>query len=182
MEKNQLIKELAWSGIKSQLGVESLIQKYDVVKEYPEFVKAGATFITLKKNGNLRGCIGSLVAQNELYNDLVINARKAAFNDPRFKPVEKEELEEISLEVSILTPAILVKYSDIADLKSKIEVGVDGVILKLGDNQGTFLPQVWEDLPTFELFFDHLCKKARLSSGCLDKHPEIYKYQVEKIK
>jgi AmmeMemoRadiSam system protein A len=182
MNKNQVIKELAWSGIKSQLGVDTLIEKYDVVKEYPEFVKAGATFITLKKDGNLRGCIGSLAAQNELYNDLVINARKAAFNDPRFKPVTKEELNSISLEVSILTPAVLVQYESIADLKSKIEIGVDGVILKLGQNQGTFLPQVWDDLPTFELFFDHLCKKARLEGGCLEKHPQIYKYQVEKIK
>jgi AmmeMemoRadiSam system protein A len=182
MKKNELIKALAWSGIKSQLGIEKLIEKYDVVKEYPEFVKAGATFITLKKNGNLRGCIGSLIAQNELYNDLVINARKAAFNDPRFKPVQKEELAEIDLEVSLLTPAILVKYDSIEDLKSKIDVGIDGIVLKLGEKQSTFLPQVWDDLPTFELFFERLCLKGGMESTCLEKHPLVYKYQVEKIR
>ena len=182
MEKNELMKKLAWSGIKSHLGLENLVEKYDVVKEYPEFVKAGATFITLKKDGNLRGCIGSLVANRELYNDIVINARKAAFEDPRFKPVVASELDQIDLEISILTPAVLVKYDDIEDLKTKVNIGLDGIILKLGQNQGTFLPQVWEDLPTFELFFDHLCKKARLDGDCLNNHPQIYKYQVEKIK
>lgn len=182
MKKNQLIKDLAWSGIKSQLGISNLIEKYDVVKEYPEFVKAGATFVTLKKDGNLRGCIGSLVARNELYNDLVINARKAAFNDPRFKPVTKDEIDSIDLEVSLLTPAILVEYKSKEELKSKITVGIDGIILKLGDKQSTFLPQVWEDLPNFELFFERLCFKGGMAQNCLDNHPQVYKYQVEKIR
>ena len=180
--KDKLIKDIAWSAIKSALGIENLISKYEVVKKYPEFVLPKATFVTLKKNGNLGGCIGSLSAHTEFYNDLVINAQKAAFKDPRFKPVSKEELDEIDLEVSILTDAIKVKYSSIEDLKSKIVIKEDGIILKLNNKQATFLPQVWDDLNSFELFFNHLCKKAGLDGDCLKYHPEIYKYQVKKVK
>lgn len=179
---NKLIKDIAWSAIKSALKEGELISKYEVVKRYPEFVLPKATFITLKKNGNLRGCIGSLVAHNEFYNDLAINAQKAAFKDPRFNPVSKDELEDIDLEVSILTDAILVEYNNMEDLKSKIIVGEDGIILKLDGKQATFLPQVWEELNDFDTFFTHLCKKAGLDGGCINKHPAIYKYQVEKIK
>jgi AmmeMemoRadiSam system protein A len=179
---NQLIKDIAWSAIKSALKEGELISKYEVIKKHPEFVLPKATFITLKKNGNLRGCIGSLAAHTEFYNDLAINAQKAAFKDPRFKPVSKEELDEIDLEISILTDAVLVKYDDKEDLKSKIVVGEDGVILKLDGKQATFLPQVWEDLQDFDTFFNHLCQKAGLEGDCANRHPEIYKYQVEKIK
>jgi AmmeMemoRadiSam system protein A len=179
---NQLIKDIAWSAIKSTLKEGELISKYEVVKKYPEFVLPKATFITLKKNGNLRGCIGSLAAHTEFYNDLAINAQKAAFKDPRFKPVTKEELDEIELEVSILTDAVLVKYEDKKDLQSKVKVGEDGIILKLDGKQATFLPQVWEDLKDFDTFFAHLCQKAGLEVSCVNRKPEIYKYQAIKIK
>ena len=177
----KLIKEIAVSAIKSALKKGELISKYEAVKKDPKFVLPKATFVTINKNGRLRGCIGSLVAHQEFYNDLVINARKAAFKDPRFKPLGVEELDEIEVEVSILTDPILVEYSDINDLKSKIKIGVDGIILRLGDKQATFLPQVWDSLNNFEIFFNHLCQKAGLSGDCLKHHPTIYKYQVEKI-
>lgn len=183
---NELIKKIAWDAIYTKLGYkpnnETLITKYDAVKVSADFVLPMATFITLKKDGRLRGCIGSLVAHREFYDDLVHNAANAAFSDPRFKPVTADELPDISLEVSILTPAVLVQYDNIEDLKSKVEVGIDGIILKQGQNQATFLPQVWEDLKDFETFFAHLCQKARLEGDCLNNHPQIYKYQVEKIK
>lgn len=178
----ELIKKIAWDAIKNSLLNKKGITKYDAVKLFPEFVLPRATFITLKKDGNLRGCIGSLIAHRELYDDLTINAKKAAFEDPRFKPVTIDELPNISLEVSLLTPATLVQYDTIEDLKSKIVVGEDGIILKLGNNQATFLPQVWEDIPDFDTFFNHLCRKAGLDGNCLANHPQIYKYQAHKIK
>ena len=179
---NNIIKDLVKSAIQSKLTNKQLISKYDCVKDYPEFVLAKATFITLKKQGRLRGCIGSLVAHREFYNDLVINAQKAAFEDPRFKPLSIEELDDTSIEISILSEAKLQKYSNIDDLKSKVNVGVDGIILKYKDKQATFLPQVWDDIPNFEDFFAQLSRKGGFDISCLNDGALVYKYQVEKIK
>jgi hypothetical protein len=179
---NKTIKNLAILAINNKLNGVNIPSKYEIVKQYPEFVQKRATFITLKQQGRLRGCIGSLVAHRELYDDIINNAQSAAFKDPRFPPLTKDELDKTTLEISLLSEAILVPYDDIDDLKSKITIGKDGIILKLENKQATFLPQVWEDLPTFEIFFEHLCKKANLDGNCLEKHPQIYKYQVEKIK
>jgi len=177
----ELIKSIAIIAINNKLNGVKIPLKNEVAKKFPEFVLPKATFVTLKQNGRLRGCIGSLVAHRELYDDLIYNAQSAAFNDPRFKPVTQDELDSITLEVSLLSDPVLVKYTDIKDLKSKIQIGIDGIILKFGNKQATFLPQVWEDLQDFDIFFEHLCKKAGLSGDCLNEHPEIYKYQVEKI-
>ena len=176
------IKELVFSAIASKLNNTQLISKFDCVKQYPQFVLSKATFITLKKDGRLRGCIGSLVAHREFYNDLVINAQKAAFEDPRFKPLSIEELDKTSIEISILSDAILQKYTSIEDLKSKVTVGVDGIILKYKDKQATFLPQVWEDIATFDDFFAQLSRKGGFEISCLNDGALVYKYQVQKIK
>ena len=179
---NNLIKNLVKSAIYNKLKKSKLISKYDCVKQYPQFVLPKATFITLKKQGRLRGCIGSLVAHRELYNDLVINAQKAAFEDPRFKPVSVDELDDISIEISILSDAVLQRYTSIDDLKSKVKVGVDGIILKYKDKQATFLPQVWKDIPNFEDFFEQLSRKGGFDISCLNDGAIVYKYQVQKIK
>lgn len=117
-------------------------------------------------------------------DDLIQNAQSAAFNDPRFPPLTLEEFSsnDITVEVSILSEPKPLSYSDMADLKSKIKIGEDGVILKLGNYQATFLPQVWEQLPTFESFFAHLCQKAGLPANCLESKPQIFIYHVEKIR
>ena len=91
-------------------------------------------------------------------------------------------MNKIKLEVSLLTPPVKADYVDTEDLKKKIRAKEDGVILKLNSYQATFLPQVWEELESFELFFAHLCHKAGLGQNCLSEHPEIYIYQVEKMK
>jgi len=179
---NTLIKDLVKSAIKNKFKLESILSKYDCVKQYPQFVLKKATFITLKQKGQLRGCIGSLVAHAELYDDLVSNAQKAAFEDPRFKPLSIEELDKTTIEISILSDAVLQKYNSVEDLKSKVKVGVDGIILKYKDKQATFLPQVWEDISTFEEFFSHLSNKGGFDISCLNDGALVYKYQVQKIK
>lgn len=178
----QLIKNLVYSAIASKYNKIQLISKYDCVQKYPEFVLPRATFITLKKNGRLRGCIGSLVASRELYNDLVINAQKAAFQDPRFEPLSLEELDEITIEISLLSDAILQRYDTVEQLKNNVKIGVDGIILKYKDKQATFLPQVWEQINNFEDFFSQLSKKGGFDIGCLQDGALVYKYQVQKIK
>lgn len=160
----------------------SVINKYAYINQYPLLGVSKATFVTLTLQGQLRGCIGSLIAYRPLIDDLIANAQSAAFHDPRFLPLTPDEFQHVAIEVSLLSEPLLLEYTDTADLKSKIRVNEDGVILRHGNHQATFLPQVWEELNDFESFFAHLGMKAGLGSDPLAYHPEIYTYHVEKIK
>ena len=113
---------------------------------------------------------------------MLSNAKAAAFDDPRFHALSTEEFKTVEIEISILTIPVELIYEDTKDLKSKIRIGEDGVILKSGMHQATFLPQVWEQLPNFEEFFSHLCQKAGLEVACLDQNPDIYTYKALKVK
>ncbi len=148
----------------------------------PELLKKKATFVTLTLHEQLRGCIGSLIAHRNLLDDLIANAESAAFNDPRFTPLTTVELDEVKIEVSLLSEPKNIIYTDKNELKYLIHTGSDGVIIRLGNYQATFLPQVWEELPDFDTFFTHLGMKAGIGSNPLSYHPEIYTYQVDKIK
>ncbi len=176
----EILLSLARASIKSYFR-SGRVDTSRVDEEYPELMKKGASFVTLTQDGKLRGCIGSIIAHRSLLEDVLENARSAAFNDPRFMPLSEDELGRTKIEVSVLTPAKRLEYGDVDDLREKIQVGVDGVILKEGYRQATFLPQVWEELNDFDLFFSHLCQKAGLGTRCLESHPEISVYQVEKV-
>lgn len=158
------------------------INKYTYLNQYPALGVNKATFVTLTLHGQLRGCIGSLIAHRPLIDDLISNAQSAAFYDPRFSPLTPEEFQKVTIEVSLLSEPLLLGYTDVEDLKSKIRINEDGIILRYGNNQATFLPQVWEELIDFESFFAHLGLKAGIGSDPLHYHPEIYTYHVEKIK
>jgi AmmeMemoRadiSam system protein A len=179
MNKKILI-EIARKSILEEFEKKPLINKEELIEKYPFLLEERATFVTLKINNQLRGCIGSILPQRGLIDDVIYNAKQAAFGDPRFYPLTYEEFQEIEIEISILTIPQLLEYEDKNDLKNKI-TKKDGVILILGDKQATFLPSVWEELPTFELFFKHLCVKAGVTENCLDYHPTIYTYQAEII-
>ncbi|MDP3466061.1 MAG: AmmeMemoRadiSam system protein A, partial [Sulfuricurvum sp.] len=153
-----------------------------LLQQFPEMGIKQATFVTLTLHGQLRGCIGSLIAHRQLLDDLISNAQSAAFHDPRFTPLTPAEFTAIKIEISLLSEPKLVSYADKAQLKSLIRAGEDGVILRLGNYQATFLPQVWEELSDFDTFFAHLGMKAGIGSDPLIYHPEVYTYQVEKIK
>lgn len=147
---------------------------------YPGFQQKGATFVTLKKRGQLRGCIGNLEPVGTIWDGIRENALNAAFHDYRFSPLKPEELDDIHVDISLLTPAIPLEYADSQDLLKKLQPGRDGVILRHGMAQATFLPQVWEQLPRTEEFLGHLCRKAGLHETCWqDMHPEIRVYQVQ---
>jgi len=120
------------------------------------------TFVTLKSNHQLRGCIGSLTASVSIVDGVRENALNAAFHDPRFPPLKKKELDSVHIEVSVLTDPISLDYIDADDLLDKLKPGIDGVIIKKGYASATFLPQVWEQLPQPEPFLSHLCMKAGL--------------------
>jgi AmmeMemoRadiSam system protein A len=144
------------------------------------FTQSGGTFVTLKLDGRLRGCIGNLEPSGSLYEAIKRNALSAAFSDYRFSPLTKEELEGVHIDISILTPATLLSYTNAQDLLGKLRPGVDGVILRQGMAAATFLPQVWEQLPQPEAFLGQLCRKAGLTERAWrDGHPEILIYQVQ---
>jgi AmmeMemoRadiSam system protein A len=138
------------------------------------------TFVTLKIAGHLRGCIGSLAAEESILDGVKRNAVNAAFHDPRFSPLTVEEIEDVDIEISILTKPQPLEYTNNADLISKLRVNVDGVILQKGQASATFLPQVWEQLPRSEKFLSHLCVKAGLSANAWENtRLEISTYQVQ---
>lgn len=179
MAQSELLK-LARESIQEVLQAEHTIDREALLEKYPVLREKTATFVTLTIDGELRGCIGSLVAQRPLIDDIIHNAKAAAFQDPRFAPISTSEYLHAAVEISILTPPEAVQYDDIDDLRSKIRPAIDGVILSLNGYQATFLPQVWEQLPSFDDFFAHLGAKAGLGSNALQQHPDIFVYQVEK--
>lgn len=172
---------IARTAISDTLHHASTLDTKALLNTHPELSKPKATFVTLTLDGRLRGCIGSLVAHRTLLDDLIYNAKAAAFDDPRFYPLSLEEFLHVKIEISLLSEPETVEYKDVEDLKRQIVTGVDGIILQKGSRKATFLPQVWEQLPSFELFFSHLCQKAGLEPDCLVHHPDIKRYRVEKI-
>jgi len=140
----------------------------------------GATFVTLTKNKELRGCIGSLEARLPLIEDVQNNAVAAAFHDPRFDPLTESEYAEISIEVSLLgTPEPLnFTYED--EALSQLVPDRDGVILEMGHHRATFLPQVWSQLPIPSEFLAHLKNKAGLPPDYWSDELHLSRYTVQK--
>lgn len=136
-------------------------------------------FVTLTKGKNkgLRGCIGYIEGVKPLYEAIIDMAKNAALKDHRFSPVTPTELDDINIEISVLSRAESFSYIDRDDLLSKINPNVDGIILKLGFCQSTFLPQVWEQLPDKVSFLEHLAIKAGLGKNEWEK-AEYKKYQA----
>ncbi|MEQ8899219.1 MAG: AmmeMemoRadiSam system protein A [Roseovarius sp.] len=122
----------------------------------------GASFVTLQKDGKLRGCIGSLTAHQPLIADVIENTRKSATEDPRFPPVTTEELDHITLKIAVLSPSEPMPVKDEADLLARLEPGRDGLILSDKGRRGVFLPMVWDSLPAPEAFLAALKQKAGL--------------------
>ncbi len=147
----------------------------------PALQEMGACFVTLEINQHLRGCIGSLEAHRPLIMDIAHNAYAAAFNDPRFPPLQQSELELLDIEVSILTPNEEMHFSDEEDLLKQVRPGIDGLIIEDSGRRGTFLPTVWEALPNTQDFFRHLKQKAGLSEDHWSDNVRVYRYTTELI-
>ncbi len=127
--------------------------------------RKAATFVTLHHQNALRGCIGRLEAIRPLIVDVAMNAYAAAFQDPRFPPLGEEELPFITISISILSEPEPIHVSSEAELLKTLRPGIDGLIIEKGAQRGTFLPSVWEELPTPEEFVRHLKKKAGIHSN-----------------
>jgi AmmeMemoRadiSam system protein B/AmmeMemoRadiSam system protein A len=140
----------------------------------------GATFVTLRRHGELRGCIGSLQPERPLREDVARNARAAALRDPRFAPLSGAELDGLSIEVSLLSAAQPLHFDDEADLLRQLAAERGGVVLEAGPRRSTFLPQVWEELPDPAEFLRHLKAKAGLAPDYWADDLRVSRYAVEK--
>lgn len=146
----------------------------------PVFQDRRGTFVTLSIGGNLRGCIGHISPKESLIDGIRVNAINAAFRDPRFHRITRDEWKRVKIEISILTSPEPLHYTGADNLLEQIRPGIDGLIIKKGFNQATFLPQVWEQLPEKEEFLAHLSLKAGLKGNAWKKGGlEISTYQVQ---
>lgn len=158
---------------------QPLEEKFPDIGNIPELQEERATFVTLTIDGDLRGCIGMLEACRPLAEDVVENARAAAFRDPRFAPLSIEEFGQLKIHISVLSAPEELFFESEADLLAQIRQDVDGLILQDGGRRGTFLPSVWADLPNKELFLMHLKMKAGLPSNYWSDTLRVFRYTAE---
>jgi AmmeMemoRadiSam system protein A len=147
----------------------------------PWLRETGASFVTLRLDGELRGCIGTVDPHRSLGDDVVHNARAAAFHDPRFPPVADEERERLQVEVSVLSPRTPIEARDESSALAALRPGIDGVYLEYAGRGATFLPQVWENLPDPLDFLGELRRKAGLGARFWDPAIRLSRYTVEKF-
>ena len=148
--------------------------------KYPPALSAQrASFVTLKRNGELRGCIGSLAPVSSLVEDVARNAFAAAFRDPRFAALSATELQDLEIEISVLGATEPVEFGNEAELLGMLRPGIDGLVLQDGRHRGTFLPAVWESLPQPADFLEHLKQKAGLPGGYWSDTLEVERYTTE---
>ena len=140
-----------------------------------------ATFVTLRRAGELRGCVGTLEAVRPLVVDVAHNAWAAAFRDPRFPPLETAERAGLDIHLSILCPAEPLDFGSEEDLLGQLRPGVDGLILEEGGCRGTFLPAVWEALPEPRAFLRELKRKAGLPADHWSDRIRARRYTVESL-
>ncbi len=176
--RGQRLLRLARETIGQQLGIVTTVDPENL--DDPFFIQRCGTFVTLKINNRLRGCIGNLEPQGRVVESVRRNAISAAFHDHRFSPLTPEEFTKIQIDISILTEAKAITYRDGDDLVSRLRPGVDGVILQQGRSRATFLPQVWEQVADDPcVFLNHLCLKAGLPEyAWRDDHPDVFVYRV----
>ena len=137
----------------------------DLSQSAPELRENGASFVTIRRDGNLRGCIGSSVAGQPLVKDVSEHAFAAAFRDPRFPALKSSEIEGLYLSVSVLSEPSPMRFADEAQLLSSLRPRIDGLIIADDGHRALFLPSVWETLPDPEAFLNHLKLKAGLLAG-----------------
>ena len=160
----------------------SLSRKNAVEFRDPWLRQTAATFVTLTRDGKLRGCIGSLEAKRPLGVDVAENALGAAFRDPRFPALTAEEWPQCGLEVSLLSAPKPIRFADEDHLLAQIRAGEDGLILEAEGRRGSFLPQVWEGRPDKRAFLVELVKKAGLPEDTRLARCKVSRYRVEKWK
>jgi hypothetical protein len=180
-QERQFLLELARKSVAAAVTGSEAPKEDAAVLE--KFRARQACFVTLTEKGNLRGCIGSIFPEEPLYQAMIRRARSAATEDPRFSAVRADELKEIQVEVSVLSVPKRLAFTSPQDLLAKLRPGIDGVVLRVENQQATYLPQVWEQLPDKRLFMNELAQKAGLSARAWERPDAVVMtYQVEAFK
>jgi len=175
LDLGRALLTIARSAIAERLGLAKLDEA-----SHAALQQRSATFVTLKRSGELRGCIGSLQAVRPLGMDVRDNAIAAAFRDPRFKPLVAAEFEDTSVEVSLLSAGQRMQVANEEELVARLRPGIDGLILEYGRHRATFLPQVWEKLFDPREFLDALKLKAGLPADFWSASVNVSRYGVTK--
>lgn len=173
LEEGTILVRLARESIESYFS-----KKLVSVPESQKFKDKSGVFVTLNKYEKLRGCIGFPEAVYELDRAIIDAARSAAFRDPRFSPVKKEEMEDITVEITVLTPPELIEVDDPIEYLDKIEIGKHGLIIRKGFYSGLLLPQVFTDYEsTPKEALEMTCEKAGLARNAWkEEDAKIYRF------
>ena len=184
--EQELLPALARQAIEQALGAQSdssARSRQDASRHDADWLQApGASFVTLTRQGQLRGCIGTLQPHRALRLDVEANAVAAALRDPRFRPVQALELGDIRVEVSVLSAPESLEFDDEADAHARLRPGIDGILLEYGSRRSTFLPQVWEQLADPRDFLSQLKRKAGLPGDFWHPELRLQRYTVAKFK
>lgn len=167
---------IARAAIRSELGLGETART-----DHAALTAPGATFVTLRNGDRLRGCIGSVEPSRPLGEDVRANAIAAAFRDPRFPPLSMREFAATAIEVSLLGPSEPFPCAGEDDAASRLQPGIDGVILHCGRHRATFLPQVWQQLPDAREFLAALKRKAGLPADGWNAQVQLSRYTVIKF-
>lgn len=152
------------------------------LEEFPEsLTRERASFVTLNRQGQLRGCIGSLSAHQPLVSDVAHNARAAAFKDPRFRPLTLDEYHDVEVHISVLSPPEPMDIASREDLLRTLRPGIDGLVIEEGSQRATYLPSVWEQLADPETFVAELRRKAGLSPEGWSPSTRVFRYTTEEF-
>ncbi len=176
-ERGTALLLLARAAIAHELGLPS-----PPLPERSGLEEDGAAFVTLDLHSRLRGCIGSLEAHRPLFEDVRHNAVAAAFMDPRFPPLSEAEFAQVTIEVSVLSTPQRLEFHSESEALAQLRPGKDGVILKYGQHRATFLPQVWEQLNSPDIFMSHLKEKAGLPADFWSDELALFRYSVVKYR
>jgi len=153
----------------------------DLARFHGKLIEPGAAFVTLKLDGKLRGCVGSVEPRRPLVTDVANNAHAAAFGDARFPPLKQKEFDRLKVSVSILGPLSLLPISDEEELLQRLVPGRDGLVLSEGTHRALFLPQVWEMLPQPKEFVQHLKLKAGLPEHHWSNAMVAHRFEVSSV-
>jgi AmmeMemoRadiSam system protein A len=174
-ERGQLLVRLARGAIHAEL------RRPLPPDEQPDWLsEPGATFVTLHRLAQLRGCIGSIEPRRPVGEDVKENAVAAAMRDPRFMPMTADELLDLEVEVTLLSSLEPMAVKSEAEALATLRPGVDGLVLTCGTNKGTFLPQMWEQLPAPKEFLRYLKQKAGLPRDFWEPQVQLQRFTAEK--
>lgn len=176
-DDRQLLLKLARQSISYYLAQKKLFIA-DTSSFSTALQQQAASFVTLTLDGKLRGCIGTTEAYQPLVDDVIAHAHGAAFRDPRFAALQESELDNLVIEISVLTQPEIISAESSSELVEMLKPGVDGLILEQGGHRATFLPSVWKQLPSPEQFVMQLQRKAGIPANIQNEKLRAWRYRT----